>query len=152
MSPWRIAILPALLYLSCALACAGPVPDDLGVRSGRLAPCPESPNCVSTDATDGHRTHPFRLAKPADEAWQDARQALLSLPRTVIVKETADYIHAESRSPLMRFVDDLELFLRSGEEQIAVRSASRKGWSDLGANRERVWELRRAMKARGAIH
>ena len=147
MNPWRITLVPTLL----SLACAAPVPDDLGVGSAGLAPCPESPNCVSTDATGGHRTAPFRLAKPPAEAWQDAREAVLSLPRTLIAKETESYLHAESTTPLLRFVDDLELHLQPDEERIAVRSASRTGWSDLGANRERVWELRRAMKARGAI-
>jgi uncharacterized protein (DUF1499 family) len=143
----RLTSLSALL----CLACAAPVPPDLGIGSGRLAPCPESPNCVSTAETGEHYTAPFRLAKPAGEAWQEAREAVLSLPRTRIVRASEDYLHAESTTPLLRFVDDLELHLLADRQQIAVRSASRSGWSDLGANRERVWELRQAMQAQGTL-
>lgn len=142
---------PAILLAVGLLGCAGPVPENLGLRSGHLAPCPNSPNCVSTEATDGHGTDPFRIAKPAPEAWGDAREAVLALPRTVIAEEAEGYLRAESTSPLMGFVDDLELQLLPEEDRIAVRSAARTGWSDLGTNRERVWELRRSLKARGAI-
>ena len=91
------------------------------------------------------------LARPADEAWVATREAVASLPGTAIVESTSDYLHAESTSPLMRYVDDLELHLRADAGRIAVRSASRTGWSDMGANRERVWELRRSLKSRGVI-
>ena len=147
MRPAALAIAPLIL----CLACAAPTPPGLGIHDGQLAPCPASPNCVSTAATGSHGTAPFRLAKPAAEAWQDARQAVLSLPRTRIVEASETYLHAESTTPLLRFVDDLELQLRPREKRIAVRSASRTGWSDLGVNRERVWELRRALQTRGAI-
>ena len=142
----------AIAALVLWLGCAAPTPGNLGIHDGHLSPCPPSPNCVSTASTGSHGTAPFRLAKPAAEAWQDARQAVLSLPRTRIVEENETYLHAESTTPLLRFVDDIELQLQPHERRIAVRSASRTGWSDLGVNRERVWELRRALKARGAIY
>ena len=57
----RLASLGAFLLL----ACVGPRPDDIGVVDGRLAPCPDSPNCVSSDATDDvHGIAPLRLAAP----------------------------------------------------------------------------------------
>ena len=48
-------------------------------------------------------------------------------------------------------VDDLELHLRSDEKRIAVRSASRVGYSDMGANRARVEELRALIDERGGL-
>jgi uncharacterized protein (DUF1499 family) len=87
---------------------------------------------------------------PAD-AWPLVREAVESLPGTVVVEFGDDYIHAESTTPLMGYVDDLELLLLTDPGRIAVRSASRTGWSDMGANRERVWELRRALAAKGVI-
>jgi uncharacterized protein (DUF1499 family) len=48
-------------------------------------------------------------------------------------------------------VDDLELELRAGEGIIAVRSASRKGYSDFGVNRRRVENLREVLRRRGIV-
>ena len=125
---------------------------NLGVRDGRLAPCPASPNCVSSDARDAeHAVEPLRLAQPAEKAWRNIREAVASLPRTAFVVETEDYLHAECRSALLGFVDDLELHLRPAEGIVAVRSASRLGYSDLGVNRKRVEELRAALRARGVL-
>jgi uncharacterized protein (DUF1499 family) len=123
-----------------------------GVREGRLAPCAGSPNCVSSDAGDAqHGIAPLALAAPAADAWRAARDAVAALPRTAIVAESAGYLHAECRSALFRFVDDLELHLRDAEGVIAVRSASRVGYSDLGVNRRRVEALRSALRARGVV-
>jgi uncharacterized protein (DUF1499 family) len=122
------------------------------MTGGRLAPCPRSPNCVSSDAADAeHGIAPLALAAPPAEAWRAAREAVAALPRTRIVSEGGDSLHAECRSALFRFVDDLELQLRPAEGVIAVRSASRIGYSDLGVNRRRVEALRSALRARGAV-
>ena len=138
--------------LAACLGCAGPVPDDLGVRDGALAPCPSSPNCVSTeDADTRHTTEPFVLTMPAATAWPLVREVVAALPGAKVVTASDDYLHAECTTPLLRFVDDLELQLQPEKGRIAVRSASRTGYSDLGANRERIWELRRALSARGVI-
>ena len=131
---------------------SGRRPRNLGVSEGRLAACPSSPNCVSSDsADDEHRVEPFEFARDASEAWQATRDAVSALPRTRIVTESADYLHAECRSALLGFVDDLELHLRAEQGRIAVRSASRLGYSDLGVNRERVKRLRAALSRAGAI-
>jgi uncharacterized protein (DUF1499 family) len=107
---------------------------------------------VCSDAGDaGHRVEPFLLAADAPRAWPALRAAVAALPRTRIVKETAGYLHAECRSALLGFVDDLELELRPAEGKVAVRSASRTGWSDLGVNRRRVEGLRAALRQQGAL-
>jgi uncharacterized protein (DUF1499 family) len=67
------------------------------------------------------------------------------------VNETPGYLHAECRSALFGFVDDLELHLRVSEGVIAVRSASRLGYSDLGVNRRRVEILRTSLINRGMV-
>jgi uncharacterized protein (DUF1499 family) len=85
---------------------------------------------------------PFALRVPAEQAWPAARSAVANLPRTQIVDETSDYLHAESRSRIFGFVDDLELQIRPAENSVAVRSASRLGYGDLGVNRRRVETLR----------
>lgn len=126
---------------------AGRPPANLGVHDGRLAACPASPNCVSSDADDAsQQVDPFRVKGPPEDAWAAVREAVAALPRTRIVEESGDYLHAECRSALLGFVDDLELHLRVDDGTLAVRSASRLGYSDLGVNRRRVEELREALE------
>jgi len=134
------------------LSLPGRRPSNLGVSHGRLRPCPSSPNCVCSDSEDAaHSIAPFILAVPAEKAWAAARQAVAELPRTAIVTEDPQFLHAECRSALLGFVDDLELHLRPAEGRIAVRSASRLGHSDLGVNRRRVEQLRSVLRARGVL-
>jgi uncharacterized protein (DUF1499 family) len=131
---------------------AGRRPTQLGPHGSVLAPCPSSPNCVSSDAGDAaHRVPAFELAAPAPDAWRAARLAVAGLPRTRIVTETPDYLRAECASALFGFVDDLELQLRPAEGRIAVRSASRLGHGDLGVNRRRVEGLRSALRRQGVV-
>jgi len=64
------------------------------------------------------------------------------MKRTTIVAEKEDYLHAEAKSLIFRFVDDVEFYFPATEKLIHVRSASRVGHSDLGVNRKRVEEIR----------
>ena len=150
----KSAAIAALIVLSAMplFSCAGKRPSSLGVKNGLLAPCPSSPNCVSSDAGDGehHVTH-FLLALAPEKAWPVARELVSGPPRTHIVTERADYLHAEGRSFLFGFVDDLELQLRPGEGIVAVRSASRLGYSDFGVNRRRIEDLRASLIMRKVL-
>jgi uncharacterized protein (DUF1499 family) len=149
-----IFTIGALLLITSMplLSCTGKRPAHLGVSDAGLSPCPASPNCVSSDASDReHSTPPLRLVVPPDEGWKMARELVLTLPRTRIVNETTGYLHAECQSALFGFIDDLELDLRPAESAIAIRSASRIGYSDFGVNRRRVDTLREALINRGAV-
>src|SRR5262245_16626906 len=95
------------LGLLLAFACANGRADEKSAGAA-LAPCPDKPNCVSSLASDGtHRVEPFALA--GDRGWAALRDAVAAMPRTTIVEERPGYLHAEARSRIMRFVDDLEL-------------------------------------------
>jgi uncharacterized protein (DUF1499 family) len=152
--PWKTILIIALLaalggvLTMAVLSLAARRPDNLGVRDGRLARCPSSPNCVcSLDADAEHVVEPLRFTDGPDEAWQRLRDALGRLPRTRIVTEEDGYLHAECTSLLFRFVDDLEFQLDRDVGVIHVRSASRVGRSDLGVNRARVETIRQAFAA-----
>jgi uncharacterized protein (DUF1499 family) len=126
-------------------------PETLGIHQGRLAACPDSPNCVSSDASETtHLVEPYRLKAAPQKAWELLQRIVASLPRTEVVSVTADYLHAQSRSLLFRFVDDIEFQLRADEQLIAVRSASRIGYYDWGVNRRRVERIRELLRAHGA--
>jgi uncharacterized protein (DUF1499 family) len=123
-------------------------PDDLGPREGRLAACPATPNCVCScaEAGDEHAIAPLAFEGSPDEAWKRLGEVLAEQPRMAVVSETETYRHVEFTSLVFRFVDDLELLLDREGKRIHVRSASRVGRSDLGANRRRVEAIRRAFE------
>lgn len=138
--------------MSLFASCASKRPENLGLHDQRLAPCPSSPNCVSSDAGDrNHYVEPYALAVDSDAAWAALRERLAARPRTRVISATDDYLHAEERSRLLGFVDDVEFHLRSEEAVVAVRSASRLGYSDFGVNRRRVEAIRQALRARGVV-
>ena len=123
-----------------------------GLVDSRFAPCPDSPNCVSSDATDEkHRVEPYRLTATAEDAWHGLQNVLAAEERTRLVEVNDSYLHVEVRSAIMRFVDDTEFSLRAGEGIIAVRSAARTGYSDRGVNRKRIERIRQALRARGLV-
>lgn len=136
----------AWIFSMVAMSWMANQPDNLGVTNGRLAACPSTPNCVSTQAEDdSHRIEPIRFAGSRAEAMQRVRAAVADLPRSKIVRETDDYLHAEVRSLLFRFVDDVEFYVDEADGLIHFRSASRVGHSDLGVNRRRMEQLRTAI-------
>ncbi|MBD2430866.1 MULTISPECIES: DUF1499 domain-containing protein [Fischerella] len=122
---------------------AGKRPSNLGVSDRKLAPCPNSPNCVASQSTDAvHKIAPLTYTSSPEQALADIKSIIQSLPRTTIISETEDYLYAEFKSALMGFVDDVEFYLDRNDNIIHVRSASRLGQSDLGVNRNRVETIR----------
>lgn len=126
---------------------AGKRPNNLGVSNGKLAPCPNSPNCVSSQSTDAtHKIAPLTFTSTPEEAVANLKQIIQSLPRTKIINESQDYLYAEFKSALLGFVDDVEFYLDRNANAIQVRSASRLGQSDLGVNRQRIETIRAKLK------
>ncbi|MGI9490171.1 MAG: DUF1499 domain-containing protein [Geminicoccaceae bacterium] len=135
--------------LSFLFGCSAGAPDNLGISEGRLAPCPDKPNCVSSDAEDeAHRIEPYRFTDQA-AAWSALKKAVGELPRTTIVTAEDTYLHAEAKSRIFGFVDDLEFQLRPEDNLIALRSAARTGHRDFGVNAERLEKLRQNLEAVG---
>lgn len=118
-------------------------PANLGVVDGRLAACPDSPNCVSTEArSPEHRVDPIRFTGSLEEARGRIKTIILSLPRTKVVTETGNYLHVEFTSAIFRFVDDVEFLIDVEDGKIHFRSASRAGYGDMGVNRRRMEAIR----------
>jgi len=118
-------------------------PTNLGLTDGRLAPCPDSPNCVSSTATDPrHAIAPFALDRSVAEAKSELKRVIAILPRAKLIAERDNYLHFEFRSLIFRFVDDVEFHVAETTKVIHVRSASRVGHSDLGVNRRRIESIR----------
>lgn len=141
--------IPALLLLIMATAtlntgCAGSPPGNLGVKNGKLAACPDRPNCVSSQAGDeAQHIAPLNApaSSPSDAVLQSFLEILRNQPGARIVETRPGYVRAEFSSKFFGFVDDAEFWWRT-PDKIEVRSASRLGYSDLGVNRARIEALR----------
>ncbi|HYG63163.1 MAG TPA: DUF1499 domain-containing protein [Thermoanaerobaculia bacterium] len=116
--------------------------------TSRLAPCPRTPNCVSTQAPPGpQHMDPIPYTGTRAEAQERLLRVLRAHPRTRIVKQEPGYLHAECRSLIFRFVDDVELEIDEAARLIHFRSASRLGRKDFGVNRARMEQIRAAFLA-----
>jgi uncharacterized protein (DUF1499 family) len=135
-----------LLILACLAIlpqCSGSRPANLGVTNGILSPCPSSPNCVSSQSPDKeHYVAPLRYEGTLTEARETLFSVIKSMDRARIVTDKGSYIHAEFTSALFRFVDDVEFYFDDANKTIHLRSASRVGYSDFGANRKRIENIR----------
>jgi uncharacterized protein (DUF1499 family) len=145
-----IAALGAALALHLAAAegdtmFAGKRPDNLGVKDGRLASCGRRINCVSSQADPGDAERyvaPLPFKGSAAEAIAAARRAVESMARARVVHAQGNYLHAEFRSKLMGYVDDVEFAFDAQAGVLHLRSASRLGRRDYNVNRARVEALR----------
>ena len=113
----------------------GPVPVDLGVQAGSLAPCASTAHCARANWSE-----------------DDPGAALVSLGHLLgeqegvaIQEQTPSYIHATATSRLFGFVDDLELYADQAGGRLQARSISRLGDSDLGVNGRRLDQLAAAL-------
>ena len=126
-------------------SCGGAMPK-LGIDSGRLKPCPDTPNCVSSLATDEqHFIEPILVSANPEQTRDIILKSLDEFSRVKVIEAQANYIHAEFTSKIFRFVDDVEFYFpasESGVVRIDIRSASRVGSSDLGVNRKRMEAIR----------
>ncbi len=115
-----------------------------GLENGRLKPCPNTPNCVSSQQTDGPPPLSHSLDAPAARQRLDA--VMQEIAGAELVEKRDDYLHYRVVSRLFRFADDVEFLFDDASKQIHFRSASRVGYSDLGVNRARMESIRAAFE------
>jgi uncharacterized protein (DUF1499 family) len=122
----------------------------MDATASKLAPCPNSPNCVSSVAPDAaHRVEPLAFKGAPAAAMERLRATITGMPRARVVRHDATSLSAEFTSWLLRFVDDVDCVLDADARVIHIRSASRVGYSDLGVNRKRVEQIRAAFGGSG---
>jgi uncharacterized protein (DUF1499 family) len=135
--------LRGLMMAAVILAGAsGTGAERLGATEGPLAPCPNSPNCVSTQSDrKRHAMQPLPFLHTREASRERILAIIKGMRRTKIVTVTDSYIHAEYRTAFLRFVDDVEFFLDETARVVHFRSASRVGYYDFGVNRRRMKEI-----------
>lgn len=118
-------------------------PATIGIHQGLLAPLPSSPNAVSSQTDDeGRRVAPLPFSGGLEQTRAALLEAIRSYPGSVRIEtETPVYIHCVFTTDILRFRDDVEFLLDEQTRLIHFRSASRVGYSDLGANRRRYETL-----------
>ena len=93
-----------------------------------LQPCVQISHCVREEFDVENINQPFEVIK----------QIIIKTPRTVVVENDGDYLHAEVTSRIMKYIDDLEVSYLPENNKIVIRSESRVGEGDFGVNRKRV--------------
>lgn len=136
-----IAAFLILTVLFSGFSCCRRVPD-ARLIGGRLSPCPDRPNCVSSEsAAESARIAPLAFDGSPEKAWQKLKDAVHELGGKV-QKEQPGYLWVTFTTRVFRFVDDAEFRMAPTEGVIHFRSSSRIGFSDLGVNRRRMEKLR----------
>lgn len=111
-----------------------------GLVNKKLSPCSSKPNCICTEYTDD-RSHFSNAIKYTSENKQTVFDTIHNTIKETggIIKNTQNnYIAATYTSNIFRYVDDFEIRIDYENKLIHIRSASRVGHSDLGANLKRV--------------
>ncbi len=140
-----VLILLATLFIS---ACSTSKPNNLGIKNGKFAACPKSPNCVSSQAIDEkHKVFPLSAHGDIENVMIKLAESIEQMNGAKVVEREGPYLHAEFTSSIMKFVDDLECFYEEDKSEIQVRSASRIGYSDFSANKNRIEKLRKKFAA-----
>lgn len=130
-----IGLMAAILLL---YGCSKPpmVPEN----SRSLSPCGNLPNCVNSQSGRGLQSS--KPVKANAEQWAMLKAWISMQKDWQIIIEDESYIQAVVSTPLLKFKDDIQLLYLVESNLIHVRSSSRLGLSDLGANANRVEKLR----------
>jgi uncharacterized protein (DUF1499 family) len=128
----RLQIL--LMLLMAPLVEAAPEP--------LFPPCPSSPNCVSSLASDSHFIPPLKITEEAPAAFARLRDLLKKRADATVVAADEAKLQVEFRT-FTGFVDYATFVLDIPNGVIQIRSAARSGWWDLGKNRRRIEEIRK---------
>lgn len=113
-----------------------------GLKNGRLTEPGTKPNVVCSEAG----TQPERAIGPLEASLEQVISVIEATGGT-ITSRSDEYLSATYMSRLFKFVDDVEL--RPDGDICHIRSASRVGYSDRGANRKRVEQIRKHLQSTG---
>jgi uncharacterized protein (DUF1499 family) len=115
----------------------------LGVKEGRLLPCGVKPNCKVSfyPEREDHFISPLESNLDLLSINEKINKAQINFK---LIKKDENYLYYQFESSLLGFVDDIEILVMEGK--IHFRSASRVGYSDLGANEQRINMLKELLK------
>lgn len=111
-----------------------------GLQNNQLSPCPASPNCINSEYAEdsAHYIAAITYQNRSVEEIIQLLQQTIAMSGGRITEHKDHYIAATYTTRLFHFVDDVEFRIDPQQQLIHIRSASRQGHSDLGANRKRA--------------
>ena len=111
---------------------------ELGVQNGQFKPLGSRPNGVSTQTkSNAKKVEPIVFEGDLESQMARVEKIIAAMPGSSIKQKENDYLYAVFTTPLMRFRDDVEIYLDHNSKELHFRSASRVGYSDMGVNRKR---------------
>lgn len=147
-------VLPAVLILAGQLGLLnGTRPTDLGLKDGMLKPpIKDYWNVISSYAekqphTAYHVIAPIKYSGSGKEAFARLEAIVRGMDGASVVTKQDAYLYAEFQTKILKFTDDVEFVLDEPAGLIHMRSASRLGRKDLGANRTRLEAIRSKFNA-----
>lgn len=121
----------------------------LGLENGHLKVCGSKPNCVSSQAQKDSKFYIEPLTSSNIEGLWDDLNITMKDMGFEIRNVQDNYLHFIAVTKIFGFVDDLEFFLNREDGIIEMRSESRVGYSDMGANRKRLEKIRKSLQPKG---
>ena len=142
---WTVIVLAALtvgLGFAAGRKSAGMVAKT--ITDGIVPPCSSAQNCVTSEVDSQHAAY----IKPIEAQLSNKQlQEHLKALGGQIISTSDALIQAEFRTRLFGFTDDMVVKLDENEKLLRIRSSSRVGRSDFGANRKRVEALRQLISS-----
>lgn len=112
----------------------------------RLLPCPDKPNCVSTEAVAAARKMaPIPVSGDATSTREQLLAAIAAQSGSRIEIAHGGFVVATFRSRLFGFVDEAQFLIETDEHRIRFRSGACSGYYDFGVNRSRIESIKAAL-------
>jgi len=136
--------LYALLRFAVMFASGTPATRGIETKDGnkQLGDCSSKPNCQGSQSSRKSQTvDALPLTQDASLALPTINTAMSEFGATIVSTQD-NYLHATFKTPLMGYIDDVEFLVDAANNAVHIRSASRLGHSDLGANKKRIDKIR----------
>jgi uncharacterized protein (DUF1499 family) len=117
-----------------------------GLIENQLTRCPGTPNCVCSEYSEDVE-HFIEPVQGSDSLTAESIAKVVEQLGGQVNSQTDTYVSAIFVSRWFGFVDDVEFRIDQQKGIMHIRSASRVGQSDLGANRQRVENIKQSLQA-----
>jgi len=114
-----------------------------GIVNSKLTPCSKKPNCICTEFAEDNA----HFIEPVTSQSTSINNVITAIETTggKIINTRSNYIYATYTSRIFRYVDDFEVRIDAENKLIHIRSASRVGHSDMGANLKRIEKVKQIL-------